>query len=351
MSGRTLEAPEDIPHRVLEEAAAWFANLADAGADPDEQRRWQDWLAAHPDHARAWQRVEEISGQFAPLARAGKVTRDALEGSRRRGRRVVVKTLGLLLLMGGAGMLASRAPWREWRHQLALQRAQYRTGPGEVVSLALEDGGKAWLGSRSALDIAYGARARRLALHQGDLLVQTAADSASPARPFLVDTLHAGLQALGTRFSVRTGEADSRVDVFEGTVRVTLAQAVDAVHLVKAGEHAVFDHARVKSTGPADPARDAWARGILLADGMRLDALAAELANWYARPIQCAPEVAGLRVVGAFPLKDIDRIFAGLEASLPVRLVREGAAARIVPAPQPPSPVEVTPPRRLEPAD
>ena len=110
----------------------------------------------------------------------------------------------------------------------------------------------------------------------------------------------------------------------------------------------VFDRAGVKSSGPADAARDAWARGILLADGMRLEALAAELSSWHATPIFCAPEVAELRVVGAFPLKDIDRIFASLESSLPVRLVREGDVRRIVPAPEMPSSAEVTPPRRLE---
>jgi transmembrane sensor len=349
VSSRTAEIGDEIPTRVLEEAAAWFASLANAAGDESERERWQAWCAAHPDHARAWQRVEEISGQFSPLARAGKSTRRALEAPQQRGRRNLVKVLGLAVLVGGSGMLAARAPWREWRHELALRSARYRTGPGEVTVLSLEDGGRAWLGSRSALDIAYEKNLRRLTLHQGDLLVETAPDSATPSRPFVVDTVHARLRALGTRFAIRTAAQDSRVDVFQGAVAITLDGAGAPVHTVRANEFAVFDRLALRASGAADPGREAWARGILLADGMRLDALAAELAGWHARPVTCAPDVAGLQVVGAFPLKDFDRILARLESSLPVRVEHDGAAVRLVAQPEPEMPsAAVTPPRRLE---
>lgn len=346
---RGMDALEGIPEPVLEEAATWFVNLADASAGESEQRGWRDWLAAHPDHARAWKRIEEISARFGPLAQSGKPARSALEAPRRRSRRNVFKALGVLLAAGGCGMLAYRMPWREWRHELALQRALYRTGPGQVLALALEDGGRVWLGSRSALDIAYSASLRRLVLHRGDLLVETAPDGAAPARPFVVDTLHARLRALGTRFAVRTGSIESRVDVFEGAVELALEAAGGSAHVLHAGEHAVFDREHLKAVGPADPSRETWSRGILLADRMRLDELAAELANWHARPVICAPEVAGLQVVGAYPLKDFDRILAKLESSLPVRVLREGEIVRIVSAPaSPSSAAPVTPPRRLE---
>jgi transmembrane sensor len=76
------------------------------------------------------------------------------------------------------------------------------------------------------------------------------------------------------------------------------------------------------------------------------------LRRWHAQPIVCAPEVAGLQVVGAYPLRNVDRALAALQASLPVRLLHEGGTVRIVAAPVSPASASpdaaITPPRRLE---
>jgi ferric-dicitrate binding protein FerR (iron transport regulator) len=68
---------------------------------------------------------------------------------------------------------------------------------------------------------------------------------------------------------------------------------------------------------------------MLMADSMRLDALIAELARWHSMTIVCDPDVAGLQVVGAYPLRDIDRILDALAGSLPVRIVRGNEQVRI----------------------
>jgi transmembrane sensor len=36
--------------------------------------------------------------------------------------------------------------------------------------------------------------------------------------------------------------------------------------------------------------------------------------------VTCAPEIADMRIIGSFPLKDTDRILASLETNLPVKL-------------------------------
>lgn len=195
-----------IPADALEEAAGWFANLSDAAAGDAERRRWQNWLDAHPDHARAWQRVEEVTGRFGPLAGSGRTTREVLASPRAAARRRMLKALCLLAVAGAGGLAATRLPWRGWREDLALNRAAYRTSVGETRALQLEDGTKIWLAARSSLDISYTSSLRRLSLYQGDLLIETARDPVSPARPFVVDTFHGRLRALGTRFAVRARE-------------------------------------------------------------------------------------------------------------------------------------------------
>jgi transmembrane sensor len=330
VSSRPVDAAEAIPPHVLEEAAAWFASLADGSARNEEDRlRWLAWIAADPDHARAWRRVEAVTGQFGPLTGAGKAAHDALDVQPPRGRRNALKLLGALLVAGGAGLAASRLPWREWREEVAVQRADYRTAMGKAITLTLPDGSRVWLGSLSVLDLDFDDSRRRLSLLNGDLLVQTAIDTRLPARPFLVDTPDGRLRALGTRFAVRPGTDGSRVDVFEGAVEITPCEAGQPVHVVHAGANALFDRHGLKSLGQSSPAREAWTRGVLAADRMRLDELVAELARWHPAQIACDPDVAGLQVVGAFPLLDTERVLAALADTLPVRIVRQGGQVRI----------------------
>ena len=57
---------------------------------------------------------------------------------------------------------------------------------------------------------------------------------------------------------------------------------------------------------------------MLLADGMPLGVLAAELARYRKGVLRCDPAVANLRVSGTFPLADTDRSLAMLAATYPV---------------------------------
>ena len=72
----------------------------------------------------------------------------------------------------------------------------------------------------------------------------------------------------------------------------------------------------------ADPAREAWSRGVILADDVALGALIAELDRYQHGHIGVDPAVAGIRVVGRFPADDPDRMLAMLERDLPIRVRR-----------------------------
>lgn len=346
----TVGSGEGIPPDILRQAAAWFASLTDSAADEEERARWRKWVAAHPDNARAWQRVEEVMGQLAPFAGAGDSVRGALVAPSRNRRRVL-GALGILAV-AGAGAALSRLPWQEWRNDAGMRRADYHTAIGKVAMTTLPDGTRVWLGSQGVLDMDYTQAMRRLHLYRGDLLVETAADREGPARAFVVDTPHGRLRALGTRFAVRADPGESRVDVFEGAIELTPARSNAPVHVVHAGEQATFNRDAMLTVGRASVLREAWTRGMLMADRMRLDELVLELARWHPLPVDCDPAVAGLQVVGAFPLQDPDRILDALAGSLPVRIVREDGRRRIVAdatrkAASSPMPFD-TPPRRIE---
>lgn len=298
-------------HAALQQAAEWFAVLADPPVSAQQQRAWQQWLAARPEHAAAWQRVEAISSQFArlPADTHRRAAAQALRSPARSRRQV----LGLFAVLGGAGLLAAAGQGRPWRTWLASER----TVTGEIRDLRLADGSHLWLGSRTAVNIDYSASTRLLRLLQGEVLLDTAKDP----RPLLLDTLHGRLQALGTQFSVREGEDFTQLSVFAGAVRIE-PSPVRAVQVLQAGRQVRFSTSGISASEPADPARQAWSRGVLLANDRRLGDFIAELADYVPGYLGCDPRVADLRLVGAYPLGDTGRILDALAGSLPIRVNR-----------------------------
>ena len=87
---------------------------------------------------------------------------------------------------------------------------------------------------------------------------------------------------------------------------------------------------------PVSPAREAWRRGVLLADNLPLGQLITELNRYRPGHLGCDPAVAQLPVMGSFPLKDSDLALQSLLPTLPVQIEQHtpwwiNVAARPVP--------------------
>lgn len=304
-----MNAPGTLSHSSLEQAAQWYVRLQEPGS-PQEHQRWQAWVAQNPEHLAAWQYVARVSQRFAPLLEQPQSAGRALRSSRRQ----ALKTL--LVLCGG-----STLAWGTWRNT-ALPRlvggwsADYATASGETRDALLADGSHVWLNALSALDVRFDAAQRLLHLRFGEVLIDTAKDR---LRPFLVDTVHGRMQALGTRFSVVQAEDHTQLNVFDGRVQVSTAQHV---RIVEAGQQVSFTRERVDAPRAASPAREAWSHGVLLADNLPLGQLIAELNRYRPGHLGCDPAVAQLPVMGSFPLQDSDHALHLLQAALPIRLDR-----------------------------
>lgn len=306
-------------HRSLERAAEWYASLrADEGSER-VRRDWQAWLDQSPEHARAWAHVESVGRKFEALRAHG---REAAVAGASAARRAVLSRRRALNGLAGLAV-AGLAGWLGWRHTplpgavLALG-ADHHTGVGERRELLLDDGSRLWLDTDTAIDVDQRGESRRLRLRRGQILVQTAPDPRG--RAFFVETGFARLQALGTRFAVRAIDERARLDVYEGAVEVRHALA--GVRRVAAGQGLGFDAWQLHAPDAADRAREAWSRGVLLAEDLPLQALVDELARYRRGHLGVAPEVARLRVMGVYPADDPERALAMLEASLPVRVRR-----------------------------
>lgn len=299
---------------VLEQAADWYALLQAEEVSEADRAGWQRWLAADASHARAWARVEALSQRFdaLPVMTDRPAAVRALHRAQGAGRRRALKVMGA----AGVGALSG---WLVVRDEgLHLLRADLRTGVGEQRTLVLADGSRVWLNSASALRVAFDARERHLELLKGEMLIDTAHDA---HRPLVVATAEGRMQALGTRFGVYRESACCHVSVFEGSVEVRLRHADHRI-VVPAGQHVSLTGHEMHAPEAAAPMREAWTRGLLVADDIRLGDFVAELARYQVGHLACSPAVADLRLVGVFPLADIDQIYAALEQALPVKVRR-----------------------------
>ena len=129
------------------------------------------------------------------------------------------------------------------------------------------------------------------------------------------------MRAIGTRFSVRQFDDASLLSVYEGEVEVRPAKDAEA-KIIRANEQVRFTAQGIEPVSSAMFAQQAWSKDMLVADNMRLEDLIAELSRYRRGYLGCAPEVADLRVVGAYSLNDPDHILTALEATLPIRIRR-----------------------------
>lgn len=292
--------------RILAQAVDWHVRLNDSTVSDITREQWQLWLASDPQHAEAWQRIEQFQQR---LGQAPKGLAMATLEQARQERRAALKLFSLLLGAGVVGWQGYQAsPWG----------ADYVTRIGQRREFTLNDGTRLMLDTDSRVDVRFDQQQRLIILRQGEILIETAKD----ARPLSVQTAEGRALALGTRFAVRQGAGLTRVTVEAHAVEVQPRLALTQTPRVQAGQTLSFTADSIGPLLPTSSQALAWTRGILVVVDWRLADVVAELSRYRNGYLGCSPEVANLRLSGSFLLNDSDGVLANLEVSLPVRLRR-----------------------------
>jgi transmembrane sensor len=308
------EAAGELPaveRNVAREAARWLMRLSSGRATDADVRACDQWRASKAEHEHAWQRAQRVNARFGLIPSAlGMAT---LNRPAFKGRRAALKTLVALVVAGPAGWAAWRADPMDWS-------ADYRSAAGERREVTLADGSTLLLNTASAVDVLFDDTTRLLRLRSGEIAVHAVADTAMHPRPFVVRTRQGDIEAQASRFCVRQEGAHCQVSVQEGRVRVSSGAQPGRFVSLSAGEQSSMTPEGVSPPAPADPHSGDWMRGVLYASQLRLDAFAAELARYRQGILRCDPEIAHLRISGAFQLHDTDAVLAALPATLPVHV-------------------------------
>ncbi|VUZ25026.1 Protein FecR [uncultured Comamonas sp.] len=298
-----------ISEKVALQAAEWFFLLQDGKVSAQDHQRCQRWRAAHPAHEAAWQKAQQVGQRFAQLPPSLALTTLNRPAAQRR---AAAQALAVLLLAAPAG-------WLAWRQAGGIDLwADYRSATGERREVVLADGSSVQLDTASAIDVHFDSELRLIRLCHGAIHVQTAADPQPAYRPFVVATEQGRLRALGTRFTVRQDGGFTRVAVFEGAVEMRPADSAAPAQVLQAGQQAQMGEREISAIEAVPPHADGWTRGVLQVRNMRLDDFAAELARYRPGIVRCDPAVAGLRISGAFQLRDTTPVLDSLPQVLPV---------------------------------
>jgi len=300
-----------IADAVARQAVDWFVRLRADAVKPELQHAWRAWMAADPEHARAWNHLQHCAGDVAGLPSV--LAHATLAHPAATGRRRFMKSAALLAAGACASWWAVRTePW-----QPLLADASTRVG--EQRRLTLPDGSTVLLNTDSAIDIGAG-DGRRIRLTRGEILVDAVRARDALASPFIVQTRHGEVETPGSRLALRLEAARSLVHAVTGPLIVTPAQAPAHRRELAAGLQAAFTALEVQTPEPARAGDLSWTDGVLAAHDMRLDAFLAQLSRYRPGVIRCDPAVADLRVSGVYPLGNTDKVLETLALTLPVSM-------------------------------
>lgn len=316
---------QPVSARVLDAAIAWQLCLDSGNGSADERAEFARWHAASEEHARAWMQLGMLDQRFS--AAAGPARQALLQsraGLRQRIRKVGSGLASLALVVGILGWLSAHQSLGYWL-------ADQRTATGEQRSLRLTDGTLISLNTHSAVDIRFNEKERLIVLHEGEISIET---GHKDDRPFIVATEDGRLRALGTRFLVKLEDQGTRLSVLQSAVAAR-PQDSGNEQILHEGQQVLMSHDKLGQIAGVNIGADAWIRGMLVVDNVRLSDLLEELGRYRSGYLGVAPEVADLRITGSFPLTNTDLALASLLPTLPVQIEQHTPWwVTVVPRPQ-----------------
>lgn len=253
--------------RIEMMAVAWFTRMRSDERSADDERRFNVWLEAAPEHKAAYAgigRTFEATRSLAGNSEIMAMRREAMQ--RRPALRLLTSAprcaaaaalaASLVLVLAGT-MNDSLLP--KWRGQNV-----HQTERGERSTVALVDGTLVTLTSDSRLVADYSQETRRVRLEKGEAYFDVMPDA---ERRFVVQAGSGEITALGTEFDVYKKNGEVVVTLVEGEVEVaTLDKGHTDEKSVKlqAGEQVSYDKGELAEVRTVDAGRAVWWRNGLL---------------------------------------------------------------------------------------
>ena len=352
-SGETRAALEKRVSQEIEDIDAdaryWVVCAAEETWSAEKQELLERWLAEDPRHEYAfsqarqtWSGVDQLSGLKGEVSLADldkfRVADGVLaEPEARTPAGLARSRRSTSRLTSFAAAFAAAAAILLAVMLIVTPDAElntFQTEVAEIRDVPLPDGSVITLGASTKVDIRFTDQERRVVLSAGEAFFNVSKDA---SRPFLVDARQAAIRVLGTQFNVRRGASQVDIGVAEGAVEVTGvgSQSATSAHkvILTLGQQVSSDRHGVLSdvSGVSQATLGAWRDGRLYYENASLAEVISDADRYYHGRIELASEKLARHVVsGSFRTDRVENMLKSLVATLPIRVVEDGANKVII---------------------
>jgi transmembrane sensor len=204
----------------------------------------------------------------------------------------------------------------------------FSTDVGGREAVALADGSRVTLNTRTRGRAVVNDRRRHFWLEEGEAYFEVAHD---PKRPFVITAGKDTITVLGTRFSVRHVDGRTQVTVVEGRVRLDLARpdggAPALPVVVTRNEAVIAESGSVLVIGRTEgevASELSWRKGQISFDQKTVAEIAAEFNRYNRVQLVVEGEAANLRLSGNFDTENVEAFARLAHDGLGLRLERDG---------------------------
>ena len=299
----------------------WQAILSSDLLSDRQSRAFEIWLAEKPEHAAAWQSINDFWTGLDELTLADISDHDSVQVLERPPLQIP-KARPRYLNTGLAIAASLLLTLGLFYQQLEFYLADYRNSVGRQQQITLADGSGILLNTASAVSVDFSAQRRTVTLHDGEAYFTVTAD---PNRPFVVQTAAGQIQALGTAFDVKQQAGHVSVTVFEHAVKITNAAGQVMQKLAEA-EQLDFTRNSLTAAVPVNLQRaGAWHNQRMVFQDQTLADVVAELERYHPGKILILDHaIKNLPITGVFGIADTDIALQAIAQSLPVNVRKIG---------------------------
>lgn len=303
-------------------AVDWFLRLQTMDAESSDRNAFEAWLMSSPSHQEAY---AEVSGVWQKLDSTTQLEQlaSALETKNKSSRSKKIKAVSvaicLILTVCLSVLMVDR--WQSPTMQMTAS-----ADIGQTKTTVLEDGSKLTINANTNLEVIYYRNKRLIKLNSGEAIFEVTKHA---ERPFIVESNHARVTVLGTRFAVNRLDKRVRVSVDYGRVKVeglkTDSNSANAEVTLLSGEVAEIGSDLLPQKVNR-PAADAFSfeRGIITFTNADMQEISETLSRYRQQPIKVKDgQHMNAKITAVIKSRNVERFLSKLPDLAPVQLEQQ----------------------------
>jgi len=252
------------------------------------------------DSTEAWQKVERGASGAKP--QSGRTSK------------LIALVTALLLVLGALYFMVLKEDSKEIVKVRAMAQGQ---------QVELNDGSIVTMNQGATLSYPKSFRSDLRELHlEGEAFFEVERDE---SRPFVVHTTHSTVEVLGTSFNIDAEEAETKVEVATGKVRVAHETSQETAILTK-NESVTLTPSKLSVDKSADPNFMAWKTGVFRFANASPSQVIADLQTYYGKKISLKNPNASCSFTSTFDNRSLKEIAEIIQLSCDLKLTEKNGS-------------------------